>query len=187
MNIILTSNSTEKSLDVQSQIESIRYISQKTGANEDKLTVITGRHASGKTRLAAQIAQYIATEGNPVLFFSLQHPNYHFMSNLLPTTLDESNMKQAEKLLKSVMGLPLYLDDTESISYSEFVSKIKQSIEKWHIKYVIVDYLQLMSIDGQKFESQQDEKAYLLTKIKELSYELNIHFVVIFLALRIIP
>lgn len=88
MNIILTSNSTEQSLDAQSQIESIRYISQITGANEDKLTVITGQHASGKTRLAVQMAQYLATEDNHVLFFSLQHPNYHFMSNLLPTTLE---------------------------------------------------------------------------------------------------
>ena len=69
---------------------------------------------------------------------------------------------------------PLYIDDTEGLSVMELRTKARRLVREHGVKLIMIDYLQLMTANGMKYNSRQEEVSLISRSLKGLAKELNI-------------
>jgi replicative DNA helicase len=69
---------------------------------------------------------------------------------------------------------PLFIDETEGISILELRTKARRLVREHKIELIMIDYLQLMTASGMKFNSRQEEVSLISRSLKGLAKELNI-------------
>jgi replicative DNA helicase len=88
--------------------------------------------------------------------------------------LDRADWLRLDKKLDKVKDAPLYIDDTEGLSVMELRSKARRLVKEKGIKLIMIDYLQLMTASGMKYNSRQEEVSLISRSLKGLAKELNI-------------
>jgi len=78
-------------------------------------------------------------------------------TKLLSGQLDTSDWMRLDKKLDKLMDAPLYIDDTESLSVMELRTKARRLVREKGVRLIMIDYLQLMTASGMKFNSRQEE------------------------------
>ena len=157
------------------------------GWQDSDLVIIAGRPAMGKTAFALSLAKNISADQKiPVAFFSLEMSDVQLanrlMSNackiegkkLLSGQLDRSDWLRLDKKLDILKEAPLYIDDTEQLSITELRTKARRLVKEHGIKLIMIDYLQLMTASGMKYNSRQEEVSLISRSLKGLAKELNI-------------
>jgi len=155
------------------------------GLHKSDLIILAARPSMGKTALALSIAKNAAyKQKNAVGFFSLEMTANQLVTRLISS---ESEVDQ-HKIIKGVISneedkkiveslgllsnLPIYIDDSPSLSVMELRAKARRlKIEK-DIKIIIIDYLQLMN--APKSETREREISYISRSLKQLAKELDI-------------
>ena len=140
------------------------------GWQKSDLVIIAGRPAMGKTAFALSVAKNIAADQHiPMAFFSLEMTDVQLanrlMSNacmiegqkLLSGQMDREDWKRLDKYLSVLTDAPLYIDDTEGLSVMELRSKARRLKKEHDIQLIMVDYLQLMTASGMRYNSRQAE------------------------------
>lgn len=79
--------------------------------------------------------------------------------------------------IKKLYGAPLYIDDTASLSIFELRTKARRLVREHQVKFIIIDYLQLMNASGMKFGSREQEVSMISRNLKQLAKELDIPIV----------
>jgi replicative DNA helicase len=157
------------------------------GWQKSDLVIIAGRPAMGKTAFALSVAKNIAADQQkPMAFFSLEMTDVQLanrlMSNacqiegkkLLSGQLDREDWKRLDKYLPALTDAPLYIDDTEGLSVMELRSKARRLKKEHDIQLIMVDYLQLMTASGMRYNSRQEEVSLISRSLKGLAKELNV-------------
>lgn len=157
------------------------------GWQNSDLVIIAGRPAMGKTAFALSLAKNIAADQKiPMAFFSLEMSDVQLanrlMSNvcmieghkLLSGQLDTSDWMRLDKKMGKLMDAPLYIDDTEGLSVMELRSKARRLVREHGVKLIMIDYLQLMTASGMKYNSRQEEVSLISRSLKGLAKELDI-------------
>lgn len=156
-----------------------------------RLIIVGGRTAMGKTTFAISMAKNIAVDQQiPTAFFSLemtlkllslrvvcnicQLDNRKIMNGQL--TKKEANLFAFKK--RELNELPLYIDDTQGLSISEFNTRVRTLIDRHNVRVVIIDYLQLLNGD-KTYENRKQESTNVLKRLRGLADELNITIVVL--------
>ncbi len=123
------------------------------------LNLIGGRPGMGKTTLAF----YLATEAHlPTVYFSLE-------------------MSSDQLLLHHVTGkCPewIHLDDTVPMTVELIRTKVHQLQKTQKIRWVVVDYLQLMS-SSQPYSNRTDEIVLIINELKKMAGELQVAVIVL--------
>ena len=158
-----------------------------SGWQASDLVIIAGRPAMGKTAFALSVAKNIAADQQkPMAFFSLEMTDVQLanrlMSNacqiegkkLLSGQLDREDWKRLDKYLPALTDAPLYIDDTEGLSVMELRSKARRLKKEHDIQLIMVDYLQLMTASGMRYNSRQEEVSLISRSLKGLAKELNV-------------
>ncbi|QES88836.1 replicative DNA helicase [Rhizosphaericola mali] len=156
------------------------------GWQPSDLIILAARPSVGKTAFALNLSYNAALNGQAVGFFSLEMTRVKIMNRLFSIdtgislynisngrlTDDESRRltNSAEKYSK----VPLYIDDTSSLSITEFKSKVRRMVIDLGVKMVFLDYLQLMSGGKEKSFNREREIADISRNMKILANELNI-------------
>ena len=154
---------------------------QLSGLQNSDLILLAARPAMGKTSLALNIA-YKASVKHQVAVFSLEMSKMQLTQRLLSAlsniNLSElvsgkitewTNLGQAAQLLAETN---MYVDDTSSISLNELRSKCRKLKARGELDLVIIDYLQLMTINSRS-ENRQQEISTISRGLKGLAKELN--------------
>lgn len=157
-----------------------------TGLHEDELILIAARPAMGKTAFALNIAQNVAMKSKiPCVVFSLEMGKEQLATRLLAmdSMVDSQAIRTGqlvdldwEKLIDStgrVADMPLFIDDTPSITVQEIRSKCRKLKQQVGLGLVVIDYLQLMTGSGRR-ESRQQEISEISRSLKILAKELKI-------------
>lgn len=157
------------------------------GWQNSDLVIIAGRPAMGKTAFALSLAKNIAADQRiPLAFFSLEMSDVQLanrlMSNacmieghkLLSGQLDRGDWLRLDKKLDKLKEAPLYIDDTEGLSIMELRTKARRLVREKGVRLIMIDYLQLMTASGMKFNSRQEEVSVISRSLKGLAKELNI-------------
>ena len=177
--------------DVVQEAESTLFeLSQKNMKKEyqnSDLVIIAGRPAMGKTAFALSLAKNIA--GNqkiPMAFFSLEMSDVQLTNRLISNAcmiegkklmsgqLDRADWLRLDKKLDVLKEAPLYIDDTEGLSIMELRTKARRLVREHGVKLIMIDYLQLMTANGMKYNSRQEEVSLISRSLKGLAKELNI-------------
>lgn len=153
--------------------------------------VIASRPAIGKSSFAVSLVKNIAVKQNiPSLFFSLEMPTYMLTRWLVCNIceldyaevsngeLDEENKAEYELGLRLLEESPLFIDDSPTLFVSELKSKIEQGVSSHDVKFVFIDFLQLLSTNTIKFNDRQEELTFLMKSLRDLATALNITVVV---------
>ena len=69
---------------------------------------------------------------------------------------------------------PLFIDDTRRISMTDLRNKAKRMVREHGVEILFIDYLQLLTYNGKRFNSRQEEVSEISRSLKTLAQELNV-------------
>ena len=153
------------------------------GFRPGNLIVLAGRPAMGKTSMAVNIAYQVARHGSPSLFLSMEMPEQEladrliaqsgsvFLSAVLAGDMEGDNGDRIMCAVSILENLPLVIDDQGGLTLFDVASKARSVKRKHGLGLLVLDYLQLMSGDGDN-RNQQIEQ--ITRGLKALAKELDI-------------
>ena len=158
-----------------------------SGWQNSDLVILAARPAMGKTAFALSMAKNIAVDQNiPVALFSLEMSNVQLINRVIVNTceikgekiksgqLEDYEWAQLDNKIKDLIGKPMFVDDTPSLSVFELRTKARRLVKEHGVKLIMIDYLQLMNASGMSFGSRQEEVSTISCSLKGLAKELNI-------------
>ena len=158
-----------------------------SGWQNSDLVILAARPAMGKTAFALSMAKNIAVDQNiPVAMFSLEMSNVQLINRVIVNTCEIKGEKiksgqleayewaQLDNKIKDLIGKPMFVDDTPSLSVFELRTKARRLVKEHGVKLIMIDYLQLMNASGMSFGSRQEEVSTISRSLKGLAKELNI-------------
>lgn len=161
-----------------------------SGWQNSDLIIIAARPAMGKTAFVLSMAKNMAINYNiPIAIFSLEMSNLQLVNRLISNVCELGGEKiksgqlspvewdQLMSRIKQLYGAQLYIDDTPSLSIFELRTKARRLVREHNVKFIIIDYLQLMNATGMKFGSREQEVSMISRNLKQLAKELNIPIV----------
>ena len=159
-----------------------------SGFQRSDLIIIAARPSMGKTAFAMNIAENASIEDQKVVgMFSLEMSREALLLRLLCSrarvdshkmrtgSLWRDDMTKVVHAMEQLAHAPIFIDDTPGISLSEMRAKarrLQQSQGK--LDLLIVDYLQLMSGGGRRFENRTQEVSAISRGLKALAKELKV-------------
>lgn len=158
-----------------------------SGWQRSDLIILAARPAMGKTAFALSMAKNIAVNNEkPVALFSLEMSNVQLVNRLISSVCEIPGSKLRDGRLapyewsildskiNALQNAPIYLDDTASLSITEFRNKAIRLKREHDIQIIIIDYLQLMNANGIKFGNRQEEISTISRNLKGIAKELDI-------------
>lgn len=159
-----------------------------SGLQKSDLVIIAARPSMGKTSFAMNIAENAAIEDQKtVAMFSLEMSREALLLRLLCSrarvdshrmrtgSLWREDMTKVVHAMEDLAHAPVFIDDTPGIALSEMRAKarrLKQS--QGALDLIIVDYLQLMSGGGRRYENRTQEVSAISRGLKALAKELQV-------------
>lgn len=165
-----------------------RDLDKKTaGFQKGDFIVIGARPAMGKTTFAQNLAYNIASINKKgVLFFSMEMAANQIVDRMISDVSGVNNWKmqtgnlsdeEFQKIgdaLGEMDELPIYIDDTSSMTVIELRNKARRAMHDHDIGVVIVDYLQLISGSDRYAGNRVQEVTEISRGLKILARELEI-------------
>ena len=159
-----------------------------SGFQKADLIILAARPSMGKTSLAMNIAENAAIDDKKVVgMFSLEMSREALLLRLLCSqarvnshkmrtgSLWREDMQKVVHAMEQLAHAPIFIDDTPGISLSEMRAKarrLKQS--QGALDLLIVDYLQLMSGGGRRYENRTQEVSAISRGLKALAKEMEV-------------
>lgn len=167
-------------------------IDEKTsGLQRSDLIIVAARPAMGKTAFALNIAQQTAVKaGSSVIIFSLEMSKEQLgqrllaiqarveMQKLKQGDLDRKDWDRITMALDELNNTKIVIDDTPGISLMEMRNKCRRLKAEQGLDLVVIDYLQLMSIQG-KTDNRQQEISTISRNLKLLAREMDCPVIVL--------
>lgn len=157
-----------------------------------ELTILAARPSMWKTALSLNLVLNAALDqGKSVAFFSLEMTKELIADRLLSTAsgipmfkiskwqLDNDDFVKMWEAMETLGGSKIYVDDIGSATLASLRSKLRRlKIEAGTLDMVVIDYLQLMSWQGSRFEGNRVQEISQISRgLKELSKELSLPIV----------
>ena len=149
--------------------------------------VVAARPGMGKTAFMLSSIYHIAVvEGIATAIFSLEMSSNQLVERLesisseLPlkrlrmNLLNEGERKHLLKTDDKILSSPIYIEDMGGISVTQLRSKATILKQKYGIKIIFIDYLQLMSGSGKSNQNREQEVSYISRSLKALAKELEV-------------
>lgn len=165
-----------------------RDIDKKTaGLQKGDLIIVGARPAMGKTTFAQNLAYNIASINKKgVLFFSMEMAANEIIErmisdvsgvnnwNIRTGNVSEDEFAKIGDAMAEMNEIPIYIDDTSSMTIMELRNKARRAMHDHDIGIVIVDYLQLISGSDRYAGNRVQEVTEISRGLKILARELNI-------------
>jgi replicative DNA helicase len=163
------------------------------GLHGGELLILAARPSMGKTALALNIAQHVATHPQmrkPVAVFSLEMSSASLLTRLLCSAarvdqhkfragyLNADERRKLQVALADLTDSPLFLDDTAGVNLMDVHSKLRRMKAEHGLSLVVIDYLQLMSSRGRS-ENRNQEVSAISRGLKLMAKDLDVPFLVL--------
>ena len=179
--------------DIQRRMSSDKMIGLPTGCQSvDRFTggwqetdfiVIGGASSMGKTSLGLAFCYNCAKVGVPTAVFSYEMGDTQLLQRLVSLesevnnryimkgTLQDNELSRVDKAIGKLENVSLFIDECKDSSLRYLLNKIRQYVITKDVKFVLVDYLQLVKGAG---TSREQEVALVARELKNIAKELNI-------------
>ncbi|MBQ3296418.1 replicative DNA helicase [Candidatus Saccharibacteria bacterium] len=157
------------------------------GLQKGDLVIIGARPAMGKTTFAQNLTYNIASINKKgVLFFSMEMAANEIIERMLSDVSGVDNWKirtgnvsdeeyaKIGDAMAELSELPIYIDDTSSMTIMELRNKARRAMHDHDIGIVIVDYLQLIQGSDRYAGNRVQEVTEISRGLKILARELSI-------------
>jgi replicative DNA helicase len=156
------------------------------GLHPGQMIVIAARPAVGKSTLALDFARAAAIKHSlATVVFSLEMGRNEITMRLLSAEarvpmhtmrtgqMNDDDWSRLARRMSEVADAPLFIDDSPNMSLMEIRAKCRRLKQRHDLKFVIIDYLQLMS-SPKRTESRQQEVSEMSRSLKLLAKELEV-------------
>jgi replicative DNA helicase len=171
------------------------------GLQPGELLILAARPSMGKTALALNLAEGVATGSQPfagaphtrhvpVGFFSLEMSRSSVSLRMLcaKARVKSQDLRGGRRLSKQdlhnlgtaaddLKAAPIYIDDTPGLTVLNLRARARRMVQQYGVKALFIDYLQLLTAPGSARESRQMEVAAISRGVKALARELNVPIV----------
>lgn len=159
------------------------------GFQKGDLIIVGARPAMGKTTFAQNLAYNVATRNGPdkgVLFYSMEMASNEIIDRMISdisgvdawkirtANLSDDDFARIGDALGEMNEVPLYIDDTSSMTILELRNKTRRAAHDHNISMVIVDYLQLLQGSERYAGNRVQEVAEISRGLKTMARELEI-------------
>ena len=163
------------------------------GLQPAEMIVFAGRPSMGKTALAMNIAEHVATAlKKPVAIFSLEMSADKLTERLLCSRakidlqrlrdgfLSERDFPVLTKVAAQLADSPFYIDDSAGLTIAELKARARRLKSQYDIQLIVIDYLQLLRAVSRKAQdNRQIEITEISGGIKGLAKDLHIPVIVL--------
>jgi len=155
------------------------------GFQRSDLLILAARPGVGKTSLMLIFALKAAEKGRTVAIFSLEMSAEQLAQRMVAAIsqidaqrlrlgqLQDDEWPRFADAIGHLSDLPIYIDDTPSISVLQLRTKCRRLASERPLEMVFVDYLQLMNSDIQS-DNRVQEVSYISRSLKGIARELDI-------------
>ncbi len=160
-----------------------------SGLQPGDLILIAARPSMGKTSLALNIAQHVATKTDKTVgVFSLEMSKEQLFLRMLAAEagidghrlrtgfLRTDDWSKLSKAIGTLSEARIYIDDSASIGVLEMRAKARRLAAEHALDLLVIDYIQLMQGRG-RFDNRVQELASISRGLKGLAKELSIPIV----------
>lgn len=159
-----------------------------------QMVVIGARPSMGKTALACQIADFAASHGTGVAFFTLEMPDQSILLRMaaarsqvdsLRVTQGWAREHEIHALSEAFADLAddencrLWIDDTTACTVPAMRAALRRLAVQHPIGLVVIDYLQLVETSGGSERRRYEQVTEISRGVKRLARELNAPVVVL--------
>lgn len=157
------------------------------GWQKGDLIILAARPSVGKSAIAMQFARHVAVrEKKTVGVFSLEMTSASLVMRLFSSeaeipaekirngNLNATEMNFLHQHIGGLVSSPLYIDDTPGLSLFEFRSKARRLKAQYDVQLIVVDYLQLMTINDGSGRNREQEVSLISSTLKAIAKELEI-------------
>jgi len=168
-----------------------RFDEKTSGLHAGDLFILAARPSMGKTALALNMAQHVATKlKRTVAVFSLEMSKESLLTRMLCATarvdsqkfragyLNAEERRRLQAAASSLVEAPLFIDDTAGVHLMDIHAKLRRVKAEHGLGLVVIDYLQLMSGRG-RFENRNQEISTISRGLKLMAKELNVPMLVL--------
>ena len=170
-----------------------RFDEKSGGLHEGELIILAARPSMGKTALALNIAQHIATHPSlqkTVAIFSLEMSKESLLTRMICSRarvdqqkfragyLNSDERRRLQAALMDLVEAPLFIDDSSNTNLMDIHAKLRRLQSEHGLGLVIIDYLQLMS-SRSRYENRNQEVSALSRGLKLLAKELRVPMLVL--------
>ncbi|MCK2214194.1 replicative DNA helicase [Actinomadura sp. ATCC 31491] len=161
------------------------------GLHPGQMIVVAARPAIGKSTLGLDFARSAAIKnGMTTVIFSLEMSRNEITMRLLSAEarvalhamrsgmMSDDDWTRLARRMSEVAEAPLFIDDSPNMSMMEIRAKCRRLKQRNDLRFVVIDYLQLMS-SPKKTESRQNEVSEISRAIKLLAKELEVPVIAI--------
>tara|TARA_R110001592_G_scaffold360883_1_gene670180 strand:+ start:1731 stop:3053 length:1323 start_codon:yes stop_codon:yes gene_type:complete len=182
--------------DIQKRMSSDSMVGLPTGFQSvDKFTggwqetdfiIIGGASSMGKTSLGLAFCYNCVKVGIPAAIFSYEMGDTQLLQRLVSLesevnnryimkgTLQDEELRRVDRAIGKLERVKLFVDECKDSSLRYLLNKIRQYVITKQVKFILVDYLQLVKGSG---HSREQEVALVARELKNLAKELNITIV----------
>ncbi|WP_341656172.1 replicative DNA helicase [Blattabacterium cuenoti] len=172
---------------ISSGFHKLDYIT--SGWQNSDLIILASRPGMGKTTFMLSMVKNIVVDQKiPIIIFSLEMSSIQLITRLISSEtgissekIKKANLSQLDwkRLLhktKNLKNVPLFIDDTPSLSIFSLRAKCRRLISQHGIKLIFIDYMQLMGIHdhGSKLQNREQEISVISRSLKSIAKELDI-------------
>jgi len=157
-----------------------------SGLVEPDLIILAARPSQGKTALALSITYNTSIKGNiPCAWFSLEMDGVQLVRRLasIDTQIDHEKIRKGYTTkeediilgtsIERISNCPVYIQDNANVNIREIRTKANLLKRKHGIKYIVVDYIQLMNGIDVKGKSREQVVSDISRGLKILAKELE--------------
>lgn len=157
------------------------------GLQGGDLIIIAGRPGGGKSALMMNIVENISTERrissgvNSLEMTSRQLVKRAICScsklnlrTIRGAVIEQEKIGDIARAAARFRPAPIFIDDTPGLSIIQLRAKARRLVQRYGIKVLMVDYLQLMHSTNKKAQNRQQELADISGGLKSLAKEMGI-------------
>ncbi|WP_006786828.1 replicative DNA helicase [Thiorhodospira sibirica] len=158
-----------------------------SGLQGGDLVIVAGRPSMGKTTFAMNIAEFAALNKQvAVAIFSMEMPAEQLVLRMISSLgriqlqglrtgkLEEEDWPRLTSIVSLLSEAPIFIDDSPALSPTEVRARTRRLVrEQKSIGLVVIDYLQLMQLPGNK-ENRATEIAEISRSLKALAKEMRV-------------
>ena len=154
--------------------------------------VLAARPSVGKSSLMMNIAEHIAVDkGIPVGIFTLEMTSDAIMKRMICSRsrinirhirdgfLAEQDFPKLTSAAAALKKAPIYFDASPNLTVTALWGKARQMVERYGIKFMAVDYLQLLTSGKQGRDNRASEISDISAAIKSMAKDLGIPIMMI--------
>lgn len=153
--------------------------------------IIAARPSLGKTSLLMNMAENVAMQKIPVGIFSLEMSSKALVKRCILSgakvnlrrirngDVGEDDFNNITNTAARLRPAPIYIDDTPGLSIMQLRAKARRMVQRYGVKVIGIDYLQLMHSTNKKAQNRQQEISDISGGAKALAKELDVAVIIL--------